>query len=136
MGSAGDRLLPFGNFEVLWFRTVYWELVRLEHHTAQVGAAWWASSIAHSFLPTVPAMSEGTSRGYLGPLLWANLLCPLVPLASQVSVVRLRDGCFLDCLSVCAPLPCPEDTQVYICPGAAATVLLALCPVRWPVVTT
>jgi hypothetical protein len=48
----------------------------------------------------------------------------------------LGDSCFLDCLSACAPQPCLEDTQVCICLQAAPTVLLALCPVRWPVVTT
>lgn len=132
----GTWLLPFGNIQVLCLRTTG-SLQASGIIQQQADASWWASLqstftfVCHQSQQCQRVHPQSAPDPFCG-----QACCVIGSLFLPTVSLRLRDGCFLDCLPVCAPLPRPEDAQVCVCLQAAATVLLALCPGRWPVVTT
>lgn len=142
MGSAGDRdwLSPFDNIQILCFRTVYREFAKVGHRTAASTCLLvdFTPEHIHFHQPSQqcqrvhPSSTLEPSCGQACSVLWSlwslgSLWSLWLPRVS----FRLQESCFLERLSVCAPLPCPEDTQVYICLQAAATWQCVLSGGLW-----
>lgn len=130
----GTWLLPFGNIQVLCFRTTgSWQASGIiqQSRCLLVGFTPEYIHLCHQSQQCQSVHPQSAPDPFCG-----QACCIIGSLCLPRVSLRLRDVCFLDCLPACAPLPRPEDTQVCVCLQAAATVLLALCPGRWPVVTT